>query len=100
MDVTYQEEGVRHECVPEHGPANPTSTSFATAHDAADCDSDYNADELVARVGDEIEPLRFVRDAEQICTELEQDQLNQDHCKCIGGCQAEKLRSESAPETG
>lgn len=97
MRRTYQEERVGHEGVGEDGPAEPATTATKGARDGK---IDNDANELVARVGNKVKPLRLVADAEHIRAELEKDQFDNDNGKGVRGCDTKQLGLERAPEAG
>lgn len=79
-DHTYQEECIRHESVPKHGPAHPAAGSLSTVENGGDGNGHDYADEFVARVCDQVVDLAFRVDVQKVASKPKQDELqNDDH---------------------
>lgn len=97
---THQEERVGQECVQKHSPANPATSSLAAVEDLGDNNGDNDAHKLVARVCDQIQQLRLARDAQEVTSQLEGDNLDNNNNEADRGRLSEELRLELATETG
>jgi len=97
---TYQEERIGHESVSKDGPADHSSSSLTAVGNCRNGNGDDDADELVARVGDQVVNLAFGVDVEEIPSQPEQDELEDDDHTGVAECYAEQLGLEFTVETG
>lgn len=76
---TYEEERIGEERVCKECPSNPASGALARGKHFRDDECDDNADEFVARVGEQVEELGLIANAEKIHCQLETDDFEYDH---------------------
>lgn len=98
--MTHEEEGVGEVSVCKDRPANITTSTLAACHDGGQGNCEDNTDKFVTRIGNQIQPLRLVRDVQEVCAEFKEQKLDDDNSKGIGSSQAEQLWTESALQTG
>ena len=99
-EFTHEEEGVSQVSVGKDRPANITTSTLAACHDSSQSNGEDDTDEFVARISDQIQPLRLIRDVQEVGTELEKQKFDDDNGKGIGSGHAEQLWSEGALQTG
>lgn len=97
---TYQEERIGHESVSKDCPTDPSSGSLAAVGNRRNGNGDDDADEFVARVGDQVVNLTLGVDVEEVPSQPEQDELEDDDHTGVAECYAEQLGLEFAVETG
>lgn len=95
----YQKQGVRQEGVKKHGPAEPAAGSLAGIDKLGHGNSHDDADKLIARVGNEVEKLGLVGDAQEVGAKLEHGKFKDDNDTGLGSGVSEKLGLELATKT-
>jgi len=97
---TYQKERVCHESVSEDRPADHSSGSLAAVGNRRDSDSDDDADEFVAGVGDQVVDLALGVDVEEVPPQPEKHEFKYDDDASVAECDAEQLGLEFAVQAG
>lgn len=77
--ATYQKERVCKVGVDKDQPANPATGTLAAVKDLGNDNSDNNSDKLVPRIGNQVKKLGLARDAQEVASQLQEEDLNDDN---------------------
>lgn len=77
--ATYQEERVCKVGVDKDQPANPATGALAAVKDLSNDNSNNNPDKLVPRIGNQIKELGLAGDAQEVASQLQEEDLNDDN---------------------
>lgn len=75
----YQEERVCKVGVDKDQPANPAAGTLAAVKDLGNDNSDNDPDKLVPRIGNQVKELGLARDAQEVASQLQEEDLNDDN---------------------
>jgi hypothetical protein len=91
---SYQEESIRHESIPKHSPANPSTSTLSTIRDRRRSNCNNDSDKLVSRVRYQVIKLALGINAQKIPPQPQKHLLQENNHTRVAERHAQQLRLE------